>query len=481
MFSIKYPADLPITARRGEIVAALRAHPVVIVAGETGSGKTTQLPKMCLEAMGFDAADERQRQARLQRIGCTQPRRVAALSVSRRVAEELGVTWGREVGCKIRFGDDTGGDTRIKFMTDGILLAEVQSDPLLRAYSVLIIDEAHERSLNIDFLLGYLQELRRRRPHDLKVVITSATIDTAAFSEAFGGAPIIEVSGRLFPVEIRYATPETFQLAPAITAAAANLDDAGEELSHIEAAVQAAENALIESDAGDVLIFLPTEREIQECRELLERSLGAGTEVIGLFGRMPAAEQTRIFSPGPRRRVIVATNIAETSLTIPTHPLRGGRRIVAHQPLQSAHPHQAPARRGDLAKQRQPARGPRRPRAGRHLHPPVRPGGFRQAPALHSTRDPARQSGGGHPAHEGVPPRRNRNVSRFLIRRCRCGHQGAGYGLLHELGALDEAHETHPARTRTRAPAARPDLGHGCSCKRGVRARWRKCWSSPPA
>ena len=196
---------MPISARREEIVAALRAHPVVIVAGETGSGKTTQLPKMCLEALRAGTA------ARTgQRIGCTQPRRVAALSVSRRVAEELGVTWGREVGCKIRFGDDTGRDTRIKFMTDGILLAEVQSDPLLRAYSTLIIDEAHERSLNIDFLLGYLQGLLRRRPRDLKVVITSATIDTAAFSAAFGGAPVIEVSGRLFPVEIRYAAAGLF-------------------------------------------------------------------------------------------------------------------------------------------------------------------------------------------------------------------------------------------------------------------------------
>jgi ATP-dependent helicase HrpA len=292
---IRYPEELPVCTRRGEILAAMRAHQVVVVAGETGSGKTTQLPKMCLEA-GL---------AERGRIGCTQPRRVAALSVSKRVAEELGVTWGREVGCKMRFNDDTGRDTRIKFMTDGILLAEIQSDPMLRAYTALILDEAHERSLNIDFLLGYLQGLLKRRP-DLKLIITSATIDTEAFSQAFGGAPIIEVSGRLWPVEIRYAPLESH----------AKDEDDG-DLSHIEAAARATEDALIESDAGDVLVFMPTERDIRETRELLEGSLGSGIEVIGLFGRMPAAEQQRIFAPGARRRVIVATNIAETSLTLP--------------------------------------------------------------------------------------------------------------------------------------------------------------------
>ena len=283
---------MPITARRDDILAAVRAHQVVIVAGETGSGKTTQLPKICLEA-GLDLRGK---------IGCTQPRRVAALSISRRVAEELGVTWGREIGCKMRFNDDTRRDTRIKFMTDGILLAEIQSDPALRAYSALILDEAHERSLNIDFLLGHLQGLLRRRP-DLKLIITSATIDTEAFSLAFGGAPIIEVSGRLWPVEIRYAPLDSAS------------DD--EETGFIEATIRAVEDALIESDDGDVLVFMPTERDIRDTRELLENSLGSGVEVLGLFGRMPAAEQQRIFAPGPRRRVVVATNIAETSLTLP--------------------------------------------------------------------------------------------------------------------------------------------------------------------
>ena len=186
-----YPPELPITARKDEIVAALRAHQVIVVAGETGSGKTTQLPKMCLEAgLGIEA-----------RIGCTQPRRVAALSISRRIAEELNVEWGREVGCKIRFDDWSSPQTYIKLMTDGILLAEAQGDPHLAEYNAIILDEAHERSLNIDFLLGHLKGLLARRK-DLKLVITSATIDTQAFSRHFDNAPVIEVSGRVYPVEV---------------------------------------------------------------------------------------------------------------------------------------------------------------------------------------------------------------------------------------------------------------------------------------
>lgn len=289
---------MPITARREEIVASLRAHQVLIIAGETGSGKTTQLPKMCLEA----GLSER------GRIGCTQPRRVAAMSISRRVAEELGVTWGREVGCKMRFNDDTSRETRVKFMTDGILLAEIQSDPLLRAYSALILDEAHERSLNIDFLLGYLQGLLKKRP-DLKLIVTSATIDTEAFSQAFGGAPVIEVSGRLFPVEIRYQ---------ALGAPREGEEEEDEHMeSFVDAAARVAEEALIETDDGDVLVFLPTERDIREARELLEESLGGGVDVLPLYGRLAGADQQRIFAPGPKRRVVLATNIAETSLTIP--------------------------------------------------------------------------------------------------------------------------------------------------------------------
>ncbi len=290
MPQISYPPDLPITPRREEIIAAIRQNQVVILAGETGSGKTTQLPKMCLEAL-HDVRGQ---------IGCTQPRRVAAMSVSKRVAEELNVPWGREVGCKMRFSDDTSRDTRIKFMTDGILLAEIQSDPMLRAYSVLILDEAHERSLNIDFLLGYLVGLLKKRP-DLKLIVTSATIDTEAFSAAFGGAPIIEVSGRLYPVDIRYLP----------------LDNGEDDYGFIDGAVSAVENALIETDDGDVLVFMPTERDIRDTRDLLDGRLGSEFEVLALYGRMASAEQQRIFSPGRKRRVVIATNVAETSITIP--------------------------------------------------------------------------------------------------------------------------------------------------------------------
>ncbi len=295
MFRIRYPEDLPVSAKRDEILAALRSSQVVIVAGETGSGKTTQLPKICLEA-GL---------AEHGKIGCTQPRRVAALSISRRVAEELGVAWGREVGCKMRFADDTVPETLIKFMTDGILLAELQSDPELRTYSTLIIDEAHERSLNIDFLLGHLTQLLKRR-HDLKLVITSATIDTKSFSEAFNNAPIIEVSGRTYPVEIRYRPADSFPL-----------ENDTDGPSHVINAVQAVEESLIESSDGDILVFMPTERDIRETRDLLEGRLGRGTEVLTLFGRMASGDQQRIFSPGLARRVIVSTNVAETSLTLP--------------------------------------------------------------------------------------------------------------------------------------------------------------------
>lgn len=289
--ALDYPSDLPITERRADIVAALRAHPVVVIAGETGSGKTTQIPKMCVEAgLGVEAM-----------IGCTQPRRVAALSISRRIAEELHVTWGREVGCKIRFDDRTGPETRIKLMTDGILLAEIQGDPLLAEYNALVLDEAHERSLNIDFLLGHLKGLLERR-RDLKVVVTSATIDTGAFSKAFGGAPVVEVSGRTFPVEIRHASARN----PA----------SAEDEAYVDEAVDAAEQALVET-GGDILVFMPTERDIRETCEQLGARLGAGVAVIPLYGRLSSGDQQRVFEPSGCPRVIVATNIAETSLTIP--------------------------------------------------------------------------------------------------------------------------------------------------------------------
>lgn len=301
-----YPVDLPISSRREEIVATIARHQVVVLCGETGSGKTTQLPKMCWEARG-----EKQRGL----IGCTQPRRVAATSIARRVAEETGFTFGREIGCKIRFQDQTGPETRIKFMTDGILLAEIQGDPMLRGYSTLILDEAHERSLNIDFLLGHLISILPKRP-DLHVVITSATIDTAAFSKAFGNAPVIEVSGRSYPVEIRHLPLSHW----------GEKENDDEDPGHIESAVAAAESCLGESNDGDVLIFLPTERDIREAVDLLGGRLRGRAEVLALYGRLPAAEQQKVFQPGPHRRVIVSTNVAETSVTIPriTHVVDSG-------------------------------------------------------------------------------------------------------------------------------------------------------------
>jgi ATP-dependent helicase HrpA len=290
---ITYPPDLPITKRKDDIVAAIRAHQVVIIAGETGSGKTTQIPKMCLEAgLGIEA-----------KIGCTQPRRVAALSISRRIAEELNVRWSREVGCKIRFDDRSSPQTYVKLMTDGILLAETQGDPLLSEYNCLIIDEAHERSLNIDFLLGYLKGLLAQRK-ELKLIITSATIDTATFSRAFDNAPIIEVSGRLYPVTVEYAPLD------------AEAEESG-DLTYVDAAVRATEQIMMESISGDVLIFMPGERDIRETGELLGGRFDRDAEIIPLFGMLSAGEQQRVFAPCDRRKIVIATNIAETSLTIP--------------------------------------------------------------------------------------------------------------------------------------------------------------------
>jgi ATP-dependent helicase HrpA len=288
-----YPPDLPITVRKDDIVAAIRASQVIVIAGETGSGKTTQIPKMCLEAgLGIEA-----------KIGCTQPRRVAALSISRRIAEELNVNWGREVGCTIRFDDRSSAQTYIKLMTDGILLAETQGDPMLSQYNCLIIDEAHERSLNIDFLLGHLKTVLARR-NDLKLIITSATIDTQTFSRAFNDAPIIEVSGRLYPVEVIYAPFD------------ADSEERG-DITYVDAAVRAAETALCEPGNGDILIFMPGERDIRETSDLLEGRFGREAEIIPLFGMLSAADQQRVFAPLNRRKIVVATNIAETSLTIP--------------------------------------------------------------------------------------------------------------------------------------------------------------------
>ncbi len=300
---IQFPAELPVSARREDIAAAVRDHQVVIVAGETGSGKTTQLPKICL-ALGRGEGGPGGKL-----IGHTQPRRIAARSVAERIAEELGTTLGDVVGYQVRFTDRTSAAGRVKVMTDGILLAELQGDRRLERYDTLIIDEAHERSLNIDFILGYLKRLLPQRP-DLKVIITSATIDPERFSKHFSDAPIIEVSGRTYPVEVRYrplvALPEE--------------DDEGEVVvrDQTEAIVAAVDELRAEID-GDILVFLPGEREIRDTADALERrSIGPrGFDVVPLYSRLSAAEQHRVFEQHGRRRVVLATNVAETSLTVP--------------------------------------------------------------------------------------------------------------------------------------------------------------------
>ena len=286
-------ATLPIATHADEIVALIRQHQVVVIAGETGSGKTTQLPKLCLLA-GRGAAGM---------VGCTQPRRIAARSVARRVAEELQVPLGGAVGFQVRFNDAVSEQTAIKFMTDGILLAEIQNDRWLSKYDTLIIDEAHERSLNIDFLLGYLKQLLPKRP-DLKLVVTSATIDTARFAEHFGGAPVVGVEGRGYPVEIRYRALE------------GEGEDGGQR-SIIDGIVAACDEIQRDKGIGDTLIFLPGEREIRDAHQALEKRKYRHTEVLPLYARLSAKDQDRVFHPGPQRRIVLATNVAETSLTVP--------------------------------------------------------------------------------------------------------------------------------------------------------------------
>jgi ATP-dependent helicase HrpA len=284
-----YPGELPIVERREELLEVLAANQVVVVAGETGSGKSTQLPKLCLE-LGRGTAGM---------IGHTQPRRLAARAVAERLAEELGTEVGDAVGYTVRFTDRVGEGTYVKVMTDGILLAEIQRDRDLRAYDTLILDEAHERSLNIDFLLGYLSGLLPRR-RDLKLVITSATIDTQRFAEHFG-APVVEVSGRTYPVEVRY---RPFG------------EDPGDDRDQTQAIVDAVAELRSEGP-GDVLVFCSGEREIRDAADALRREELPGTEVLPLYARLSAAEQHRVFAPHRGRRIVLATNVAETSLTVP--------------------------------------------------------------------------------------------------------------------------------------------------------------------
>ncbi|MFF0450033.1 ATP-dependent RNA helicase HrpA [Streptomyces sp. NPDC004609] len=292
---ISYPEQLPVSQKKDEILEAIRDHQVVIVAGETGSGKTTQIPKICME-LGRGVRGM---------IGHTQPRRIAARTVAERVAEELRTPLGEAVGWKVRFTDQVGGDTFLKLMTDGILLAEIQTDRELRAYDTIIIDEAHERSLNIDFLLGYLAQLLPKRP-DLKVVITSATIDPERFSRHFGDAPIVEVSGRTYPVEVRYR--------PLLEEDAE--DGADSDRDQITAICDAVDELQGEGK-GDILVFLSGEREIRDTADALVKKRYRFTEVLPLYARLSHAEQHRVFQPHTGRRIVLATNVAETSLTVP--------------------------------------------------------------------------------------------------------------------------------------------------------------------
>jgi ATP-dependent helicase HrpA len=317
-----YPEELPVVARREEIARAIAENPVVIVCGETGSGKTTQLPKICLE-LGRGVAGM---------IGHTQPRRIAARTVAARIASELASPLGHAVGYKVRFSDRVSPETYIKVMTDGILLAETQGDRTLRAYDTIILDEAHERSLNIDFLLGYLKELlqggNQARP-DLKLIVTSATIDAERFSRHFGGAPVIEVSGRLHPVEVRYRplgrslTPAPLPsgeggVEPSLASGRSKGKEARIEEQDPEDAIAETLDELVRAPGGgDVLVFLPGEREIRETADALRGHALKGAEILPLYARLSFEEQSRVFRPGGARRIVLATNVAETSLTVP--------------------------------------------------------------------------------------------------------------------------------------------------------------------
>ncbi|MEO7149068.1 MAG: ATP-dependent RNA helicase HrpA [Rhodanobacteraceae bacterium] len=285
--AIHLDQSLPIAQRADEITELIREHQVLVIAGETGSGKTTQLPKLCLAA-GRGVAGM---------IGCTQPRRMAARAMARRVATELDTTIGDKVGFQVRFNEQVGARALIKFMTDGILLAEISSDRWLSAYDTIMLDEAHERSLNIDFLLGFLKTLLRKR-RDLKLIVTSATIDTARFAQHFDGAPVIEVEGRAYPVETRWRAPQRDE-------------------TPTEQIIAALDELTQEDPRGDALVFLPGEREIRDAHLALERRKYRHTDVLPLYARLPANEQDRVFNPGAARRIVLATNVAETSLTVP--------------------------------------------------------------------------------------------------------------------------------------------------------------------
>ena len=354
-----------------DIVDTIRKHQVVVLAGETGSGKSTQLPKLCLAA-GRGVAGL---------IGCTQPRRVAARSVARRVAAELGTELGDIVGYQVRFTETTSERTLIKFMTDGILLAETQSDAWLNRYDTIILDEAHERSLNIDFLLGYLKRLLARRK-DLKLIVTSATIDTASFAKHFDNAPVIDVEGRSFPVEVRWRPPE-------------DRDDS----STTERIIAAVDEITLEDARGDVLIFLPGEREIRDAHLALSRrkyrvDRSAAAVRASIRRRAGSRVQTRSAAAhraGDERRRNLADGAA--------HPLRRRYRHGARQALHAAQPARTAAHRADFAGRRRPAQRPLRPRRPGHLYTSIRRRRFPVAAALFRSGNPALVAGRRDPAH----------------------------------------------------------------------------------
>ena len=352
---ITYPETLPVSARRDDLLAAIRDNQVVVVAGETGSGKTTQLPKICLE-LGRGVRGT---------IAHTQPRRLAARTVAERIADELKVSLGEAVGYAVRFSDQSREDTLLRLMTDGLLLAEIQRDRLLRRYDTIIIDEAHERSLNIDFLLGYLKRILPARP-DLKVIITSATIDPERFAAHFDDAPIIEVSGRTYPVEVRYREP----------------DEDSDQTDAIGDAVE----ELLRERPGDILVFLSGEREIRDTADALEGRLRSDIEILPLFARQSTAAQQRVWKAHKNRRVVLATNVAETSLTVPgIHYVvdPGTARISRYSARLKVQ--RLPIEPISQA-QRRPAQGPLRAHDRRHRDPPVLGGGLRRSARASPTR-----------------------------------------------------------------------------------------------
>ena len=362
----EFPPELPITSERAAIAAAVEAHPVVVVRGETGSGKTTQLPKICL-ASGRGAAGW---------IGHTQPRRIAARSVAARVARELGARVGEGVGSKVRFHDEVGPNAYLKVMTDGILVAEIASDPLLEAYDTLIIDEAHERSLNIDLLLGHLKSVLPERP-DLRVVVSSATLDPKRISDFFDGAPIIEVSGRAYPVEIRYAEADAVPEDPV-------------------GAVPEAVRAVAGEGPGDILVFLPGERDIREAARALRGD--RGLEVLPLYARLNHAQQERIFRPGGAPSGGPRDQRRGDLHHRARHPVRGRYRTRPHQPLQLPHPGTAPSRRAGLARLRRSARGTVRAGGAGGVRAALLARGLRVPRAVHPPGDPAHEPRLGHPS-----------------------------------------------------------------------------------